>query len=75
MRSIPTADRVEAKRPDCIVEPAGEVGAGNPFLFDPDKQETRPPPPLRSKGKRRMTNRYFPRPDLLPLVGIEQTSG
>ena len=66
MRFIQQAIDVEAKRQIAIVEAGGEV-VQETRLFDPDKQETRS---MRSKEEAH-DYRYFPDPDLLPLV-IEQ---
>ena len=66
MRFIQQAIEVEAKRQIAIVESGGEV-VQETRLFDPDKQETRS---MRSKEEAH-DYRYFPDPDLLPLV-IEQ---
>ena len=66
MRFIQQAIEVEAKRQIAIVEAGGEV-VQETRLFDPDKQETRS---MRSKEEAH-DYRYFPDPDLLPLV-IEQ---
>lgn len=66
MRFIQQAIDVEAKRQIAIVEGGGEV-TQETRLFDPDKQETRS---MRSKEEAH-DYRYFPDPDLLPLV-IEQ---
>jgi len=66
MRFIQQAIDVEAKRQIAIVEGGGEV-VQETRLFDPDKMETRS---MRSKEEAH-DYRYFPDPDLLPLV-IEQ---
>ncbi len=66
MRFIQQAIEVEAKRQIAIVEGGGEV-VQETRLFDPDKMETRS---MRSKEEAH-DYRYFPDPDLLPLV-IEQ---
>ncbi len=66
MRFIQQAIEVEARRQIAIVEAGGNV-VQETRLFDPDKQETRS---MRSKEEAH-DYRYFPDPDLLPLV-IEQ---
>lgn len=67
MRFIQQAIDVEAKRQIALVESGGVV-TQETRLFDPDKQETRS---MRSKEEAH-DYRYFPDPDLLPLV-IEQS--
>ncbi|MDW3222337.1 MAG: Asp-tRNA(Asn)/Glu-tRNA(Gln) amidotransferase subunit GatB [Paracoccaceae bacterium] len=66
MRFIQAAIDVEAKRQIAIVEAGGSVDQET-RLYDPDKNETRS---MRSKEEAH-DYRYFPDPDLLPLV-IEQ---
>ncbi|WP_295311909.1 Asp-tRNA(Asn)/Glu-tRNA(Gln) amidotransferase subunit GatB [Roseobacter sp.] len=66
MRFIQAAIEVEARRQIAIVEAGGTVNQET-RLYDPDKNETRS---MRSKEEAH-DYRYFPDPDLLPLV-IEQ---
>jgi aspartyl-tRNA(Asn)/glutamyl-tRNA(Gln) amidotransferase subunit B len=66
MRFIQMAIEVEARRQIAIVEAGGTVDQET-RLYDPDKNETRS---MRSKEEAH-DYRYFPDPDLLPLV-IEQ---
>ena len=66
MRFIQMAIEVEARRQIAIVEAGGKVDQET-RLYDPDKNETRS---MRSKEEAH-DYRYFPDPDLLPLV-IEQ---
>jgi aspartyl-tRNA(Asn)/glutamyl-tRNA(Gln) amidotransferase subunit B len=66
MRFIQAAIEVEAKRQIAIVEAGGTVEQET-RLYDPDRNETRS---MRSKEEAH-DYRYFPDPDLLPLV-IEQ---
>ena len=66
MRFIQQAIEVEARRQIAIVEGGGSVDQET-RLYDPDKGETRS---MRSKEEAH-DYRYFPDPDLLPLV-IEQ---
>ncbi|SEM52674.1 aspartyl/glutamyl-tRNA(Asn/Gln) amidotransferase subunit B [Loktanella fryxellensis] len=67
MRFIQMAIEVEARRQIAIIEDGGAV-VQETRLYDPDKNETRS---MRSKEEAH-DYRYFPDPDLLPLV-IEQT--
>ncbi|MDG2377619.1 MAG: Asp-tRNA(Asn)/Glu-tRNA(Gln) amidotransferase subunit GatB [Tateyamaria sp.] len=67
MRFIQQAIEVEARRQISLVEEGGVVEQET-RLYDPDKAETRS---MRSKEEAH-DYRYFPDPDLLPLV-IEQT--
>jgi aspartyl-tRNA(Asn)/glutamyl-tRNA(Gln) amidotransferase subunit B len=66
MRFIQMAIEVEARRQIAIVEAGGTVDQET-RLYDPDRNETRS---MRSKEEAH-DYRYFPDPDLLPLV-IEQ---
>jgi aspartyl-tRNA(Asn)/glutamyl-tRNA(Gln) amidotransferase subunit B len=66
MRFIQMAIEVEARRQIAIVEAGGSVDQET-RLYDPDRNETRS---MRSKEEAH-DYRYFPDPDLLPLV-IEQ---
>ena len=66
MRFIQMAIEVEARRQIAILEDGGKI-AQETRLYDPDRNETRS---LRSKEEAH-DYRYFPDPDLLPLV-IEQ---
>ncbi len=66
MRFIQAAIDVEARRQIAILEDGGEI-TQETRLYDPDKNETRS---MRSKEEAH-DYRYFPCPDLLPLV-IEQ---
>ncbi len=66
MRFIQMAIEVEARRQIAIVEAGGKVDQET-RLYDPDRNETRS---MRSKEEAH-DYRYFPDPDLLPLV-IEQ---
>jgi len=67
MRFIQAAIDVEAKRQIAILESGGTI-TQETRLYDPDKGETRS---MRSKEEAH-DYRYFPDPDLLPLV-IEQS--
>ena len=66
MRFIQMAIEVEARRQIAILEDGGQI-VQETRLYDPDKNETRS---MRSKEEAH-DYRYFPDPDLLPLV-IEQ---
>ena len=66
MRFIQMAIDYEARRQIAILEDGGSIDQ-EPRLYDPDKNETRS---MRSKEEAH-DYRYFPCPDLLPLV-IEQ---
>ncbi|RED13746.1 Asp-tRNA(Asn)/Glu-tRNA(Gln) amidotransferase subunit GatB [Pontivivens insulae] len=67
MRFIQQAIEVEAKRQIAILEDGGEVDQET-RLYDPNKGETRS---MRSKEEAH-DYRYFPDPDLLPLI-VEQS--
>ena len=67
-RFVEKAIEVEAARQIEILESGGRV-AQETRLYDPDKNETRP-----MRGKEEANDyRYFPDPDLLPVVVEEQT--
>ena len=63
IRFVSQAIEYEAKRQVKVLEDGGEI-AQETLLFDPDKGVTRP---MRSKEEAH-DYRYFPDPDLLPLV-------
>jgi aspartyl-tRNA(Asn)/glutamyl-tRNA(Gln) amidotransferase subunit B len=67
MRFIQAAIDYEARRQIAILEDGGEV-VQETRLYDPDKNETRS---MRSKEEAH-DYRYFPDPDLLPLVLTEE---